>query len=44
MMIDLARLLPKSTKYFYDAFHYNNIGCKKINELIDYTGAELFDK
>ena len=34
MMIDLARLLPKSTKYFYDAFHYNNMGCEKINELI----------
>ena len=34
MVIDLAHLLPKSTKYFYDAFHYNNNGCKKINELI----------
>ena len=32
--IDLASLLPKSSKYFYDNYHFNNEGCKKISEII----------
>ena len=32
--IDLATLLPKSSRYFYDNIHYNNEGCKKISEII----------
>jgi len=37
-LIDLAHLLPKSTRYFYDTWHYNNAGCKKAGEII---AAEL---
>jgi len=33
-VIDLANNMPKSSKYFYDAFHYNNAGCRKLCELI----------
>ena len=45
-VFDLANLLPKSSKYYYDVFHYNNAGCRKINELLSpelkkYVG-ELF--
>jgi lysophospholipase L1-like esterase len=33
-VIDLANLLPKSSKYFYDLLHYNNAGCRKVSELL----------
>jgi len=45
-VIDLANLLPKSSKYYYDVFHYNNAGCRKINELlspviVEYIGEQF---
>jgi hypothetical protein len=33
-VIDLANLLPKSSKYFYDLTHYNKEGAKAVAELI----------
>jgi len=33
-LIDLARRLPKSTRYFYDLWHYNNAGCLKIGNVV----------
>ncbi|HEX6181381.1 MAG TPA: SGNH/GDSL hydrolase family protein [Chitinophagaceae bacterium] len=32
--IDLASLLPMSSRYFYDNYHHTNEGCKKISEII----------
>jgi lysophospholipase L1-like esterase len=34
LVIDIANQLPKSSKYFYDIFHFNNAGCEKISELL----------
>jgi lysophospholipase L1-like esterase len=34
MVMDLANLLPKSSRYFYDLLHFNNAGCRKIVELL----------
>ena len=34
LCIDLAAMLPKSTKYYYDFVHYNNAGTHKIVELM----------
>lgn len=34
MVIDLAATMPKSTQYFYDIYHFNNEGCRKISSLI----------
>lgn len=33
-MIDLARELPKSSKYFYDFFHFTNDGARKAGDII----------
>jgi hypothetical protein len=33
-VLDLGHQLPKSTKYFYDAFHFDNSGCRKVSELL----------
>lgn len=32
--IDLAHQLPKSSRYFYDPWHYNNEGCHKVGEIV----------
>ena len=37
-LIDLARLMPKDTKYYWDPEHHTDAGVKKIAELV---GAEL---
>lgn len=34
LCIDLAAMLPKSTRYYYDFVHYTNAGTQKIVELI----------
>ncbi|HYF30583.1 MAG TPA: SGNH/GDSL hydrolase family protein [Chitinophagaceae bacterium] len=34
MVIDLAAQVPKSTRYFYDVYHFNNEGCQKISTLL----------
>ncbi|MCP9756933.1 hypothetical protein EGI26_17345 [Lacihabitans sp. CCS-44] len=32
--IDLAKLLPKDSKYFFDDMHFSDAGCEKISEII----------
>lgn len=32
--IDLAKLLPKDSKYFFDDMHFSDTGCQKISEVI----------
>lgn len=34
LCIDLAAMMPKSTRYYYDFVHYTNEGTKKIVELV----------
>jgi len=34
LCIDLAAMMPKSTRYYYDYVHYTNEGTKKVVELI----------
>ena len=33
-VIDLSKLMPKNTAYFYDFIHYNKKGAVKVAELI----------
>jgi lysophospholipase L1-like esterase len=33
-LVDLAILLPKSSKYFYDVYHFNNEGCRMISSIV----------
>ena len=33
-LIDLARLMPRSTDYYYDFMHYNNKGCEEVANII----------
>lgn len=32
--IDLAKLLPKDSKYFFDDMHFSDAGCEKVSEII----------
>jgi len=32
-LIDLARELPKSSKYYYDLSHYDNVGAEKVGSI-----------
>lgn len=34
LVVDLARDMPKSTKYYYDWFHFTNEGAEKVAEVI----------
>jgi lysophospholipase L1-like esterase len=34
LVIDLARELPKSSRYFYDYFHFTNEGAKQVGDII----------
>jgi len=34
LVVDLARDMPKSTKYYYDWFHFTNEGAEKVAEII----------
>ena len=34
LVIDLARKMPKSSLYFYDAFHYTNEGAEKVADIL----------
>ncbi|MBI5674619.1 MAG: SGNH/GDSL hydrolase family protein [Nitrospirae bacterium] len=34
LVVDLARKMPKSTKYYYDWFHFTNEGAEKVAENI----------
>lgn len=38
-VIDLANLMPKSSKYYYDIYHYTNEGAEKVAALVS---PELF--
>jgi len=33
-LIDLAKEMPKNSKYFYDTYHFTNEGCQKVAEII----------
>lgn len=33
-VIDLAKLLPKNSSYYYDQLHFNSAGCRRISELV----------
>jgi hypothetical protein len=37
-VVDLARELPKSSRYFYDNVHYTNEGAERVAEII-YSSA-----
>lgn len=43
-VIDLASQMPKSSRYFYDSYHYNNEGCKKISELLHENLVQYFSE
>jgi lysophospholipase L1-like esterase len=34
LLIDLANELPKTSRYFYDTFHFTNAGCQAVAEII----------
>jgi lysophospholipase L1-like esterase len=34
LLIDLAREVPKSSKYYYDLVHYDNVGAEKVGSII----------
>src|SRR4051812_7134759 len=34
-LIDLARLMPKDTKYYYDPMHYTDAGARKVAALVE---------
>lgn len=34
-IIDLAYLMPKNSKYFYDSMHFNKEGAKKVSEILE---------
>jgi hypothetical protein len=34
LVIELARKMPKSSKYFYDLMHYTNEGAAKVADII----------
>jgi lysophospholipase L1-like esterase len=38
LVLDLAREMPKDSRYFYDLMHYTNVGAKKVAGII---GAQL---
>jgi hypothetical protein len=33
-LIDLARTLPKDSKYFYDTVHFTDAGCERVGALV----------
>jgi len=33
-LIDLAREMPKSSKYYYDLIHYDNLGAEKVGTIV----------
>jgi lysophospholipase L1-like esterase len=35
LFIDLGAEMPKSSRYFYDTFHYTNEGCQLVANIID---------
>ena len=34
LLIDLGRLLPKDSRYFYDFVHYGNEGARRVGEIV----------
>ena len=34
LLVDLAREMPKSSRYFYDAMHFTNAGAAKVAEIV----------
>jgi lysophospholipase L1-like esterase len=34
LLVDLARELPKSSKYYYDFIHFDNVGAEKVGTIV----------
>lgn len=43
-VLDLARLLPKNSLYFYDASHFTNAGAEKVASLLTTELAPILEK
>jgi hypothetical protein len=43
-LIDLARLLPKDSRYFYDMSHFTNAGSERIAELLSVRLTPVLDR
>ncbi len=35
LLIDLAREMPKDSRYYYDTYHFSNAGCAQVAEILD---------
>jgi lysophospholipase L1-like esterase len=44
LLIDLASELPKTSRYFYDTFHFTNEGCQAVAEIISQHLAPFLAK
>ncbi len=42
--IDLARIVPKSSLYFYDHVHFNALGCRLVGEIVADTLSKKINK
>jgi len=43
LVIDLANELPKSTRYFYDFYHFTNEGATKVAEILNDHLSQYFE-
>jgi lysophospholipase L1-like esterase len=43
-MIDLAKEMPKNTKYYYDTYHFTNAGCQQVAEIINQRLVPFLEK
>lgn len=44
LVIDLAKKMPKSSRYFYDWHHFTNEGCEKVAEIISEEMTDYLSK
>jgi len=44
MVIDLALLLPKDSKYYYDPIHYTDLGSREVSYILSEKLSEYFVK
>ncbi len=42
LVVDLARLLPKDSAYFYDWMHFTNEGALRVAEILDHETESFF--
>jgi hypothetical protein len=41
-VVDLARLLPKDSAYYYDWMHFTNEGAERVAEILDHETENFF--